>query len=614
MDISPEKQNIDHVFSNTAYYIDFYQRDYRWTAEPVLRLLDDLFHKFDGQYARSSDLDPSKETIAAHYPWYYLNTYVTNVVEGRVYVVDGQQRLTTLSLILIKLHHLARKYESKLVPWIDNKIAGQSGFDQQFWMNHVGHRAAQQALFDGTTAAEIDTSSGTTAFNMVENYKTISTHLDGKLKDRRCFETFVFYFLQRLVLINLAVEQTDVAMVFEVINDRGVRLRPHEILKGKLLGQIDKIELDTGKYNDLWEQRAAAINAFKEDDFDSFFRFYLKAKFASSRKDGQRFDGDYHRAMFAPEMDDKLGLLHSPQKVKAFLKGDFSYFSNLYIKLRRAYQEDQQQYRSVYYSGLLDLDAPFLLAISACLPNDPDEEAKVKAVAHEVDRLFSLLQLQSAYDSNEFADSLMRISEAIRGQAVTTFRPAFDVELKAAIATRRNVTEAEPLSYAAFKQTGINLNTRFKRYFFARIDEFLAEQMNLNPKHSIADLVTKTGAKTGFHVEHILAWNDENKAKFNNDEELFEQERNRLGGILLLKGKDNISSNNESYQDKLKSYANTLYWNETLRADSYKSKLDMTALKARHGLELQPLTDFGPDELESRHKLLFKLVEIIWSL
>ena len=37
MDISPDKQNIDRVFSNTAYYIDFYQRDYRWTDEPVPR-------------------------------------------------------------------------------------------------------------------------------------------------------------------------------------------------------------------------------------------------------------------------------------------------------------------------------------------------------------------------------------------------------------------------------------------------------------------------------------------------------------------------------------------------------------------------------------------------
>jgi uncharacterized protein with ParB-like and HNH nuclease domain len=613
MDISPDKQNIDSVFSNTAYYIDFYQRDYRWTDEPVLRLLDDIFHKFKEQYTRCNDLDPAKETITAHYPWYYLNTYVTNVVDGRVFVVDGQQRLTTLSLILIKLRHMAKLHGSKLAGWIDSKIAGQAGFEQEFWMNHVDHKAVQQALFDGIETKTVDTSSGITAQNMVTNYETISTHLDRELKDKRCFETFVFYFLHRLVLINLTVEQTDVSMVFEVINDRGVRLRPYEILKGKLLGQINKVELDREDYNGLWEGRAAAINSFKEDELDSFFRFYLKAKFSATRKEGQRFDGDYHRAMFAPDMDEHLGLLHAPAKVKAFLKGDFTYYANLYIKLRRAYTKDQTEFRAVYYNALLDLDAPFLLVLSACVPNDPAEDKKIKAIADEIDRYFSLLQLQSAYDSNEFSDSLFRISEVIRGQAVEAFRPAFDAQLTAMIAARRNVQDAEPLSYAAFKQAGINLNTRFKRYFFARIDEFLAENMNLNPKHPIADLVTKTGARNGFHFEHILSWNKENKALFAGDEERFEQERNRLGGILLLKGKDNISSNNEPYRDKLKSYANTLHWNETLRADSYKSKGDMTALKTKYGLKLEALDLFGPDQLEARHKLLFKLVEIMWS-
>jgi len=194
VDISPDKQNIDRVFSNTAYYIDFYQRDYRWTDEPVLRLLDDIFFKFKEQYSRSSELGPAKETITAHYPWYYLNTYVTNVVDGRVYVVDGQQRLTTLSLILIKLRHLAKPHVSKLAGWIDSKIAGQSGFEQEFWMNHVGHKATQQALFEGADTKMIDTSSGITAQNMVKNYETISASLDEALTSKRCFETFVFIF------------------------------------------------------------------------------------------------------------------------------------------------------------------------------------------------------------------------------------------------------------------------------------------------------------------------------------------------------------------------------------------------------------------------------------
>jgi uncharacterized protein with ParB-like and HNH nuclease domain len=51
-------------------------------------------------------------------------------------------------------------------------------------------------------------------------------------------------------------------MVFEVINDRGVRLKPHEILKGKLLGQIDKSELAAGRFNELWDGQVESLNRF----------------------------------------------------------------------------------------------------------------------------------------------------------------------------------------------------------------------------------------------------------------------------------------------------------------------------------------------------------------
>lgn len=614
MEISPDKQSVDHVFSNTAYFIDFYQRDYRWKSEPVLRLLDDIFFKFREAYARHKDLDP--KNIAAKSPWYYLNTYVTNKVDGKVYIVDGQQRLTTLSLILMKLRHMAKLFGSGLENWIEGKIAGHSGYDLDFWMNHVNHKATQKSIYEGRPLREIDTSSGVTAENMVNNYNTISGWLDKELKDKRAFEAFTFFFLHRLVLVHLDVAQTDVSMVFEVINDRGVRLRPFEILKGKLLGQIDKQELDQDNYNGLWEDKAAAINAFGEDELDSFFRFFLKAKFAKTRKEGQRFDGDYHRAMFESDMDERLGLLHNPARVKEFLRGDFTYYTDLFLKVREAYSKDQPKHRPVYFNALMDLDAPFHLVLSSCVPNDPEEDQKITTIAREIDRYFCLLQLQGVYDSNEFAASLYSISEFIRNKGLDAVRPAFEAQLVNAIATRR-ATEAEavqPLSYAAFKQTGVmDFGKGFTRYFFGRVDEFLAENMNLKPKHSLADLVNKTGANTGFHVEHILSWNEENEQLFGGDEERFEQERNRLGGILLLKGKDNISSSNEPYAEKLKSYANTLYWNETLRADTYKSKLDMEAFKKRFGLELEPYERFGPDELEKRHKLLFTLIGLIWA-
>ena len=72
----------------------------------------------------------------------------------------------------------------------------------------------------------------------------------------------------------------------------------------------------------------------------------------------------------------------------------------------------------------------------------------------------------------------------------------------------------------------------------------------MDMRHNLYNLVVNTGSTNGFHIEHILAENEENYELFGNDEERFKSERNRLGGLLLLKGKDNISSNNETYGKK----------------------------------------------------------------
>ena len=170
------------------------------------------------------------------------------------------------------MHHRAAAYDSELSDWVKNKIFGQSGYKKTFWMRHEAHLATLEALFkEKIDDAPID--SGLTADNMVKNYKEIKSWLDQNIKEKHQLETFIFYFLRRLVLINLSVEQTDVPMVFEVINDRGVRLKPYEILKGKLLGQIDKIILDKKQYNQLWEDKTRAINKLSDDETDRFSVF-----------------------------------------------------------------------------------------------------------------------------------------------------------------------------------------------------------------------------------------------------------------------------------------------------------------------------------------------------
>lgn len=611
MDVSPENQNLNTLFSNTTYHIDFYQRQYKWNSEPVIRLLDDIFYKFTEEHKRYYESDINNDEIIKKYAWYYLNTYVTNQDEetGRVYVVDGQQRLTTLTLMLIKLYRMADSFKSELKDWLSTKIVGISGYKKTFWLNHEIHTPTLKALYEGNE--EIPTNTGITAKNMAENYSILSKRLEKELTDLKTFERFVFYFLYRLVIINLKVTQTDVPMVFEVINDRGVRLKPYEILKGKLLGQINKEELYAFNFNETWDDIITNINKYNIDEIDSFFLYWLKAKFANTIGESRKFDKEYHRALFA---ETSLDLDHNPKRVKEFLQKDFKYYTSLYIQLLKFRKDYNEEFRYVYYNWLTDRGQQFLLILSSCKVDDPQQNEKIKLISYHIDRLYCLLQLQRAYDSNKFNEAMYKISEQIRDKDADTIPMVFNATLLEMLKDKYSNSELKNiLSYGYFKETGIDLDKRFKRYFFARIEEFIATNTKMSMKHKLYDLVVNTGSMNGFHIEHILAENTENYDLFNNDDDRFRSERNRLGGLLLLKGKDNISSNNELYKDKLSSYANTLYWNETLRKDSYKSHLDFTQWIEKTGLNFRPMDSFGPNELEERHKLLFNMIQHIWN-
>lgn len=331
---------------------------------------------------------------------------------------------------------------------------------------------------------------------------------------------------------------------------------------------------------------------------------------------GVRFDGDYHREMFKKDMNDTLHLDHNPLAVKAFLKSDFQYFSTLYHRVHALAETETRNFSAVFFNGRLnDLDSKMQLIMSACTVDDPEEDEKIALVSEGLDRAFSLLRLQGQYDSNEFVGRIYEISAAIRNQPANKIRHLMDQQLLAELGERRKTGTNELFSYQLFRSISVDrLTSRFARYFFGRVERYLAQGMGRDMKHPIYDLVSRTGAKSGFHIEHVLSRNDANVALFGGNEEFFEVERNRLGTVLLLRGRDNISSSNEPYNDKLRSYANTLYWNETLREDTYKAKLDFHEFIRNEGLNFRPLAGFGPDEVEERHRLLFELSKRIWDV
>lgn len=151
--------------------------------------------------------------------------------------------------------------------------------------------------------------------------------------------------------------------------------------------------------------------------------------------------------MFKPDLNKELKLERNPSRVKAFLSDELEYYTKLYELMLTFADTNKAGYESIYYNGLNEMDSQYLLALSACSVNDPEEDKKIKLVSYHVDRLFSLLRLQRSYDSNEFSDAVFEISAAIRGKPASEIGPAFEKKLIALLSERRGTEVTSAFDY-----------------------------------------------------------------------------------------------------------------------------------------------------------------------
>lgn len=260
-----------------------------------------------------------------------------------------------------------------------------------------------------------------------------------------------------------------------------------------------------------------------------------------------------------------------------------------------------------------------MLIISACDANDYHENDKILEISKLLDRHYVLLQLYGCYDSNRFTEILNDINNEIRNRNTEEINEIFKTHLIRDIESVKGVGNVDLFDYTFFKNANTNLGIRFIRYFFGRIENFIATEINKNYKltqNQLWDVVRNTGYKTGYHIEHILANNDENRELFDNDEEYFQRERNRLGALLLLKGKDNISSSNERFSSKLATYDNadiSNRWNRSLLKSFYHTNKEFHNFVLQHSLPFKYYERYDADAVEERQRLLFEMVKYIWG-
>jgi len=609
MSITPQNRDIMQLFSgNIQYFLDFYQRDYQWKKVHILKLLEDIFYRFSLEYKPS--LDVTVEAVS-QFDWYYLSTFVTNEFKGKIFIVDGQQRLTSLTLILIKLYHLAKKHNSERIELLENQIRGVGLYGQTFWMGYGNRAEILRDLFENGCQSFESSQYDLSQRNLYENYKTIDKQMDEFITDPHKLDAFILYFLTRVQLVNIQIQDTkDVPMVFEVINDRGERLHPYEVLKGKLLGQIDKDEIDS--YFDIWQKCIHQIQEIDENEVDNFFRFYFRSRFVETLSDWREFDGEYHKAIYEEKWDKKIHFKRNVQKVKEFIKNDLEYYSNIYVRILK---ESKQYLKTpwIYFNALNDQDRQSVLLLSALQVKDPYELEKLATVSKLFDRHYSMLQLTSSYNSNDFTETISYLNTAIRGKDLSEIQKIFDERLLADMSDIKGVKVLDPFDWTYFSAASrLNLPYKFIKYFFARVDHFIANEIS-KKAISYNDIVLKTGPKTGYQIEHILANNEDNLTLFGGDEEKFNVERNRLGGLLLLLGEDNNLSRNEPYLDKLKIYTSRdLYWNKTLSKEFHHKNAQFEEFAKRYDLDFKLYVDFDDKSVAERQKILFQITKHIW--
>lgn len=277
--ISADKLVIKDIFCDDYLFtIPNYQRPYSWEEEHCLQLLDDI-HSF-----------AFREEVFNELPPYFLGSAVIikKPTERNAQIVDGQQRLSTLTILLSCLRYVIEEKENKdtiseFIFQKENKLKGTSATyrlksrkrDQDFFNKLIQD---EKGLIEYYKDPNYITPVNDAQSQMVTNAKALLEEFKKKKYNQAQLEHIATYIIQKCVIVIVASTDEEMAFrIFNVLNDRGKDLTIADILKSEILEKI--IEKEQEKYSEKWEdcETKLGINNFK--DFFSHLRaIYAKKK------------------------------------------------------------------------------------------------------------------------------------------------------------------------------------------------------------------------------------------------------------------------------------------------------------------------------------------------
>jgi uncharacterized protein with ParB-like and HNH nuclease domain len=642
--IEVEERDINYIFGKPKpYSLDVYQRDYRWSDEKeykiVSQLLLDIELRFENNIKfnkrnQLSELPRILKDVEENFKAYFLNTIMLNEQGGNIYIVDGQQRLTTILLMLIKLYHVGVDKGAAVLNV--KKFIGEKIYEEDmasvkhFKISNVDRNSIIRKIFDKAIISDADISN-ITQLNLKGNYIIISKYFDAYFFDKNNvfraekYNYYVYNLLQKVLIIEQVIKnKEDVAMIFETANDRGKELEPHEVLKGMLLGVLDTNAKE--ECNAIWNEGLKTFFSIDENynNVDDFFRTYFRAKYADTAFQYQSFANKYHRNLLSNDKIIKDLDRSNPAKIEKFIKNDFVYFYELYLEISAHAKEGTDINITANYAN--EQGQQFLLILSALALNDPDHAAKISLVAKKFDQFFTISSLVGAGDNNDRQKLIYDLNKAIRNKPLAELNDAFD-NLIVPYLTEHGfpVTNFNDIfQYKYFEKAKID--GRFSKYVLARVDRYLADILNeqsFAKQESLYFITHSSNRPThGFHIEHMFSNNDKIMEQFVDangefDEKLFIDERNRLGAVILLKGNENIRTSNWVYQKKMPSYQNSGFiWNRILTNSVNPASLNNCTDVIKNSFKNYTPDANGlltRDAINERQELLFKLISKIYA-
>jgi uncharacterized protein with ParB-like and HNH nuclease domain len=597
--------SISKLLKEQKFYIDYFQREYRWEEKHIKTLVEDLTNTFLTAFTEGD-----KRSAVASYQNYYLGPVVfsKNPEDGKKSIIDGQQRITSITLFLIYLNQLQKDKTEKVN--ISELIFSEKYGEKSFNMTDEDREECLEALFrNGEYTPHEDDSE--TVVNLINRYDDIQETFPEFIAEN-CLAHFIDWFTENVVIVEITAYSDDNAYtIFETMNDRGLSLTSTEMLKGYVLSKINDRK-KRNEINDLWKNQIQKLNDFSKNADQSFFHSWFRGKYAASIRPGkagaenQDFEniGSRFHNWFKENHEERFKLI-TPDDFYTFFKDEFPFYVKWYLKIWKARQSFDATMPHVHYVnqwGIADsLQEPLLLSTIVYGKDEDSLKKKVDLVAKYIETFTVRRSINyKKFGQTAIKYTMFNIIKKIRNNDFELLRAnlieeANDISQK---------WDAMPL----FRLHG--MNRKFVKHLLSRISGYVD---NLVGKDTNYGTYHHPNGKQ-FQIEHI--WGD----KFNEHTDEFDQItdfqtwRNTIGALILIPQGTNQSYKDATYEEKLGHYLKENTYAQSLHCEYYQKNPIFLNNPVVQELQFKPHAQFKKTDIAERTLLVQRLCEKIWSI